>query len=181
MKLTDFYTLLEQRGLDKETVNRYFQQAYKSVVDEIRLDQSIHPLRLSGAGRIGGFEHPVTLYPSKSKMAFKEVNKYLKTDMQSSYDKEEGYTIQDIEGIDPTDGNMLARVFNVRENNAIFVHGTDIVPDVSYGLATKIENSPYAIVSESYEQAVTLDMGTPDTVIVVTGYVYPYPLLVIDN
>lgn len=152
MKLTDFYILLEKRGLDKETVNSYFQQAYESVVDEVRLDQSIHPLRLSGAGQIGGFEYPVILYPSKSKMAFKEVNKYLKADIQSSYDKEKGYTIRDIEGIDPTDSDMLTMMFDAKENDTIFIHGTDIVT---------------ALPSE-----------IPNTMIVVTGYVYPYPLLV---
>lgn len=185
MLLSDFFSILATRGINQITAESYMQDAYDMVVKKIRLDKSIHPLRLMEAGHMGGFKHPVILSPSGSKMAFKQVSAWLKCSLTQE-DVPEGYIASDIVSVDPANSNVYAALYSSSDNSTVYVNGTDIVPvvsddanitlDITYD-NDNIEVSEIDDSSDIYP-IVDEDEEGDNTCILVSGYVYPYPLLV---
>lgn len=184
MLLSDFFLILADRGLDQDTAISYMQDAYDMVIKKIRLDKSMHPLRVSGAGQMGGFKYPVILSPSGSKMAFKSVTGWLKTNLEQS--EYSDVSVEYIDSVDVTESDLYRSFYSSKENDNINVSGNKIVntstsstsdmltieyDDDSVDISVIDHDDLYPIVNENGE--------CEDNIFFVSGYAYPYPLLVI--
>lgn len=149
--------LLEQFNVDisEEDKIKYLQEGYYNIIKKLKLEQSIHPVRLNRAGKLDGFNYKGQIVSTGSEIAFKQLKSILNCDIVQEH--KEGYDTNPVEIGDPLQNNFGYENFEqVNEEQKskveLAVEGTDLI-------STKFDDSFFMM----------------------TSYTYPYPVMAISN
>lgn len=153
MTLTEYYALLPSDLSASEKIS-LTQKAYDDIVQKRRLHPSIHPVVISQAANIGGFENKIIVPTILSELCFKEVKHILNANIVTVLTSDRTSNTAYTNDITAMDTDYLGYT---QEEFEAFNDEWGITPSV-YNMGTKY------IVTNTDD----------DVMLYIAGYVYPY-------